>query len=413
MPMSDKHKILIIAPSAPPLGGGGITSAHYNLFTILKKRGLTVFFATFGDWPVIAEKEGVFRFGGSPWLIKLLLFVLWPYLKLRGSRKLAYQIADILAAFPGSIRLNHFIKTVNPDIVVLPDHGAPGLFISGGKNRSLFLIAHHNPARFIGNPLLGDFCPLDAELAVGLERRVLRKVSGVICPSEYMLNSMKTTYGNFLPITVIPNVVDIEEIDASPKARLDERLGLNPEATVVYIPSAGSRLKGSRFVFEIVRRLSSTSKQPLGFYLSGDIPDDLKEELRYVPDTTRLLMPGQLSYRDHLALVKGCSFGVSPTLIDSFGMAILEAGYCGLPMVAFNVGGTGEVIADGNNGYLVPYLDVEELIAKATQLLDRQNCLKMGETTKDYMNTRFDQHDIINRFMNFIGVEQKSLKGTD
>jgi glycosyltransferase involved in cell wall biosynthesis len=405
MPKPGMPSIIVVASSAPPLGGGGISTAHYNLFTILKRRGFPVSLATFCDRPVTVKEEGIYRFGGSPFLINFLHLVLWLYLKLKGSRKLAYQSADIIAAFPGAFRLNRFLKTVKPDIVLLPDHGAPGLFIAAGKNCRLFLMAHHNPARFADNPLLGDFCPLDAELAVKLEKRVLRKFSGVICPSEYMLNSMNTTFGNASPITVIPNVVDIEEILSTPKARLDEYSGFSPESTVIYIPSAGSRLKGSRFVFEIIRRLSSASKEPLGFYLSGEINDELVEELQHVPANARLIMPRRLSYHDHLALVKICSFGISPTLIESFGMAILEAGYCGLPMVTFNVGGTGEIISDGNNGYLVPHLDVEQLIAKAEMLLDKQSCLLMALKTKAYLDQRFNQDEIVDQFLRFIGVE--------
>jgi len=405
MPKPGMPSIIIVASSAPPLGGGGISTAHYNLFTILKRRGLPVSLATFCDRPVAAKEEGIHRFGGSPFLINLLHLILWLYLKLKGSRKLAYQVADIIAAFPGAFRLNRFLRTVKPDIILLPDHGAPGLFIAVGENCRLFLMAHHNPARFVGNPLLGDFCLLDAELAVSLEKRVLRKFSGVICPSEYMRNSMETTFGIDSSTTVIPNVVDIEEILSTPKANLDEYSGLSSESTVIYIPSAGSRLKGSRFVFEIIRRLSSTSKKALGFYLSGEINEELAEELQHVSSNARLIMPGRLSYHDHLALVKICSFGISPTLIESFGMAILEAGCCGLPMVTFNVGGTGEIISDGNNGYLVPYLDVEQLIAKAEMLLDKQSCSLMALKTKAYLDQRFNQDEIVDKLLRFIGVE--------
>ncbi len=405
MSMAHLPTIMIVAPSAPPLGGGGVTSAHYNLFTLLKKRGFPVSFATFGDWPVSAIQDDVFRFGGSPSLIKLLHLALWPYLKLRGSRRLAYQMADIFAAAPGAIRLNRFLKTVNPDIIVLPDHGAPGLFVTAGKNSRLFLIAHHNPARFTGNPLLGDFCPLDAELAVEVERHVFRKIAGVICPSDYMLNSVIETYGNDRPMTIIPNVVDIEALTAVTKARFDERFDISPEAPVVYLPSAGSKLKGSRFVFEIIRRLSCAYRENLVFYLSGDISSELAEELRHAPANARLLMPGQLPYHEHLSLVKGCSFGVSPTLIDNFSMALLEAGYCGLPMVAFDVGGTGEIIVDGENGFLVPYLDIEMLISKSMLLLDRQSRSLLFNNIQDFLNLRFNQDDIVDQFLHFVGVE--------
>lgn len=42
-----------------------------------------------------------------------------------------------------------------------------------------------------------------------------------------------------------------------------------------------------------------------------------------------------------------------PTRDDSFGIVLLEAAACGLPIVTFNVGGVSEIVHHGENGYLV------------------------------------------------------------
>ncbi len=50
-------------------------------------------------------------------------------------------------------------------------------------------------------------------------------------------------------------------------------------------------------------------------------------------------------------------------------MAIIEALALGVPVVAFDTGGNREIISHGESGWIVPYLDVDALVARAFELL--------------------------------------------
>ena len=395
------RKIAILAPSAPPLGGGGVSSAHFNLYKILKRIGYDIYLITFGDEGDPTDEEEIVRFGSSPrlrWLINLGIYF---YLKSKGSKKLAYQVSDILTLVPGALKVNRYLRVLKPDVVILPDHGAPGLFISK-RNCKLFLVSHHNPARFVGNPLVGDFCPIDARIAVNLEQRVLRKIDGVICPSEYMRKSFQSTFQFTESVAVIPNLVDAAFVASVPGADLRKQLDLDDAAPLIFIPSAGSRPKGARFVYEIVRRLTAAYGRPLGFYLSGAIENELQMELRHAPANARLFAPGHVNYGENLAYMKTCSFGVSPTLIENFSMAILEANYCRLPMVVFDVGGNREIVSPGENGFLAPYLDVEALIAAAVSLLDQDRLVALRARTLAAVEKKFQYPVILEQLVRFL-----------
>jgi glycosyltransferase involved in cell wall biosynthesis len=399
--MKEMMKIAILSPSAPPLGGGGVTSAHYNLFRILKNRGIKVKLFTFKDnKPQNIENEEVIRHGTPPiisGLISLTSAVLFRFLS--GAR-LACEMKDIFQSAVGSLQINIPLLRFHPDILVLPDHGAPGLFILKPRQCKTILISHHNPARFLQAPLLRS--EPDIHMALRVENRVLNKVDSVICPSIYMKEVFEKTYKFDGPVSVLPNMIDDELISSIIAFDTIKMLALPSDAPVIYIPSAGSKLKGSQFVFEIVRRLATFHGEKLGFYLSGDIDADLKFELQYLPDNAKVYMPGHVSYLENIALVKSCSFGVSPTLIENFGMAVLEAMYCGIPMVTFDIGGNRDIVISGENGFMANYLDIESLICSAQKLLDRRLRKDIREQTMKSVRSKFDSDVLAERFLKLV-----------
>lgn len=69
-----------------------------------------------------------------------------------------------------------------------------------------------------------------------------------------------------------------------------------------------------------------------------------------------------------------------PSRAEPFGIVILEAGACRLPVVATRVGGIPEIIIDGESGILVGVDDVEGLVSKLDQILsDTALAYTLGE----------------------------------
>ncbi len=67
---------------------------------------------------------------------------------------------------------------------------------------------------------------------------------------------------------------------------------------------------------------------------------------------------------------------VNPALIEPFGLTIIEAGACGVPVVATRNGGPSEFVTDDENGLLVDPRDRKDLARKVKRLIKRKDLYK-------------------------------------
>jgi glycosyltransferase involved in cell wall biosynthesis len=81
---------------------------------------------------------------------------------------------------------------------------------------------------------------------------------------------------------------------------------------------------------------------------------------------------------------------VMPSQKEGFGIVFLEAALFGVPSVGGNHGGTPEVIASGETGFVVKYGDIAELIARVESLLtDAGRTRAMGQAARARVKHEF------------------------
>jgi len=362
-------KIAIVSSSFPPLSSGGVSSAQYGLLHILKKQAdLDVKAFSFSDISAADSDstEGIIR-SGTPWLIKKLIILSCSiFFKLKDRGTVAYQTSDIFSNAVGSLLTAFKIRKFKPDIVIVSDHGAPMFFIQPFVKAKYIWVAHHNPMRFVNNPLFGNCSIPDAQFATDIEKLCTKNCFAIFSPSSYMKGEMEKSHGVFENSFVVPNYLDetfAQEIQPLRHERvLDEEY-------LIFIPSAGSVIKGERYTLSIIMWINSQVKDvtPV-FLLSGELSKSLEYEISLLQDI-KVIILGQLKYSKNIAYLKACDLCISPTLAESFGMALLEALTSVVPVVAFNVGGNADLISNGENGYLVEYLNIAELCEKALDVI--------------------------------------------
>lgn len=384
-------KIALVAPSLPPFATDGISSSHYNLYLLLKDVCEVKVF-TYNDPAVsVSVDPDIIRNGLSDCTQKLVSGVVRLLLLMLGARGIVYQFRDALLGALIGRKLIDPIMAFGPDITIVPDQGPPSAFWPKAVAGKILFVSHHNSMRFHREPLLGTHSGLDAKLGRYLEQLAVGKADLVVCPSRYMKDIFAETYRFSGPVEVIPNMIDGSGLDRVIAAPLRERLQLPPDAPIVYIPSAGSIYKGRSFVARIIQRLFCEYDGKIGFYLSGHVDADQQHELVALPVHAVIYTPGTVPHHENMANIKACTLCVSPTIVENFSMALLEAQWFGLPVISFDIGGNRDVVLDGSTGFLVPFPDYGSLVDQTLMLLrSPKQVAQLSKTARVLLHRRFD-----------------------
>ena len=114
----------------------------------------------------------------------------------------------------------------------------------------------------------------------------------------------------------------------------------------------------------------------------------LKAELEHLGIAGRVhLLGDRIDVPDLLA---GMDLFVLPSRWEGLSVSIMEAMAAGLAVVATDVGGTAELVVNGETGLLVPPADVQALARAVTQLLqDESGADRMGRLGRRRVLSKF------------------------
>lgn len=98
-------------------------------------------------------------------------------------------------------------------------------------------------------------------------------------------------------------------------------------------------------------------------------------------------------------VLEGASMVVLPSLSEGLPISVLEGMAAGLPVIATRVGGTPEVVLDGQTGLLVEAGDAPAMAAAITRLLDDPALAhRLGQEGRRRVIERFDDRTMLARY---------------
>lgn len=199
------------------------------------------------------------------------------------------------------------------------------------------------------------------------QRRFLARVDAAICCSHAGRRMLQLRWDFNKPVSVCLNGVSAASITggATPRRRPPGstlRLGLAARLTPV---------KGISLAIHALAELRRQGRDcRLDIAGSGDEEQRLRTLCQHLNVSGQVFFHGLV--RDISRFLKGIDLFLSPSLMDPFPLACIEAGAHGVPVVASNVDGLPEMVIDGVTGVLVdpslPLRDYAELGGTLEQL---------------------------------------------
>lgn len=157
-------------------------------------------------------------------------------------------------------------------------------------------------------------------------------------------------------------------------AALRDRLGIDPDAWVIVSAGRLHPNKGFEDLLGAAARIpEQVGQRPVVFLILGDGPlrNALREAARSLGIGARLRFTGwQGEPAAHYMLA---DLFVCPSRHEPLGNVVLEAWCYGVPIVATRSDGPSELIADGENGVLVPCRDPRALASACVRLLSESD----------------------------------------
>lgn len=226
-----------------------------------------------------------------------------------------------------------------------------------------------------------------------LDRVNLRFVDHVVAVSAGQAERVRKAGVPSTRLSVIRNAARLGAFAQPDPGYLARVRALFPaDRAVSHIIMAAGRLSPEKGFGVLVESAASVLKQhpTAGFVLFGEGAErpKLEARVRELGIGARFVMPGFTAELDKF--LPWADVAVLPSFTEGLPNVALEASAAGLPVVATAVGGTPEVVADGQTGLLVPSGQPERIGEALNRLLaDEPLRTRLGTAGRERMRAEF------------------------
>jgi len=211
-------------------------------------------------------------------------------------------------------------------------------------------------------------------------RKILLLSDSLIVLSNQWKKDLIKIVGSECNVAVIHNGVPL------PAKR--ENYPKNGFITVLFMGRLGKR-KG---VYDLISAAEALVKDnaKIRFVLAGDGEvEKVRSRIKEKRMDDNFELPGWIDNKEYY--FREADIYVLPSYNEGLPMSVLEAAGYGLPIISTPVGGIGEVIKDGDNGFLVTPGDVEKLKERLLELVSSTDLrIRMGLRAYFTVKERFD-----------------------
>ena len=221
-------------------------------------------------------------------------------------------------------------------------------------------------------------------------------VDAVIAVSKYSAERFMQWSGRSMDQAfILPNCVDLNRF--RPQARdtsLVERYGLHSSKVILTVGRlvASERYKGFDQVIDLMPQLAK--RFPNIKYLivgDGDDRSRLEDKVEAMSLSSRIIFTGYIPESEKVAHYNLADVYVMPSRGEGFGIVLLEALACGVPVVGSGTDGSREALLDGQLGLLVDPDDACRLTQAVTAILENEPLRKRIDAIETFSIEKFNE----------------------
>jgi glycosyltransferase involved in cell wall biosynthesis len=243
-----------------------------------------------------------------------------------------------------------------------------------------------------------------------------RYLDGVICLSDYQKDAYLRWGIKEEKLIKIPYGIDTQRYRPLSERNINK----------IMFAGATIKEKGIDLLFEAFKKLNSLMPQ-LELHIYGDASLWGKaQEVKNHPDGLKVFFHGKVSKEELIKAYSESVLCIIPTVPELYQESLprssLEAQACGCPVVGTKSGGLPETFLDGQTGFLVDPLSVDNLVKTIKEALEDEDKLKaMSQKAVEFIKENFSFEKQVKRLEDYIlsvppqkerisGITYKDLK---
>ena len=277
-------------------------------------------------------------------------------------------------------KVKTILKSINPDIVHA--HYATGYGLVGA------LCGIHP---YIISTWGSDICraPKKSKIFRHIVKYNLSKADYITATSNDL--TRETSLYTNKEVLTIPFGVDVVKFSMK-QSKID-----NKGKITIGIVKSLEDIYGIEFLIEAFAKINSIySNTELVIVGKGPLRDKLQKLCKELKISDKVIFIGGVANNSIPQYLNAMDIFVMPSLIESFGVAILEAESCGIPVIAADVGGIPEVMRNGQTGFLVKPGNSDDIAEKLAVLIqDKKLREKMGSEGRRFVEANYNWQDSI------------------
>lgn len=227
-------------------------------------------------------------------------------------------------------------------------------------------------------------------------KTILMNSDAAIALTNDMKNSMQTICDK--PVFIISNGIDVDKFNGVNKDRIRKKYKIKNDEKVIIFVGRLKPIKGLYYLLSAMKLIQNKDKKirllVVGY---GEEKTKLEELSKKLSLSTQVIFTDKISNELIPEYLGAGDIFVLPSLSEGFPVVILEAMASGLPIIATKIRGISEIVKDGENGFLIPPKNSNEIAEKILMLINDSKLIKSISDNNKIEAQRYSWETIVEK----------------